>query len=177
PDGSRAGAVIVNTGDYQHRSLIDVESIAYHEGIPGHHMQIAIAQTLPELPIFRQQSGYTAYSEGWALYAESLGKEIGFYRTHIRITVGFPRSCCARCDWCWIRGCITNTGPANRWWTISTCTLRKMSPRSRTRRIATSLFQRKLWDTSWDSSIFNGFDDKLRPNWAAVTTCALFMMR
>ena len=80
PDGSRAGAVIVNTGDYQHRSLIDVESIAYHEGIPGHHMQIAIAQTLPELPIFRQQSGYTAYSEGWALYAESLGKEIGFYQ-------------------------------------------------------------------------------------------------
>ena len=80
PDGSRAGAVIVNTGDYQHRSLIEVESTAYHEGVPGHHMQIAIAQTLPELPPFRQQAGYTAYSEGWALYAESLGKEIGFYQ-------------------------------------------------------------------------------------------------
>lgn len=80
PDGSRAGAVIVNTGDYQHRSLIEVESTAYHEGVPGHHMQIAIAQTLPELPPFRQQAGYTAYSEGWALYAESLGKEVGFYQ-------------------------------------------------------------------------------------------------
>ena len=80
PDGSRAGAVIVNTGDYQHRSLIEVESTAYHEGVPGHHMQIAIAQTLPELPPFRQQAGYTAYDEGWALYAESLGKEIGFYQ-------------------------------------------------------------------------------------------------
>ena len=80
PDGSRPGAVIVNTGDYQHRSLIEVESTAYHEGVPGHHMQIAIAQTLPELPPFRQQGGYTAYEEGWALYAESLGKEIGFYQ-------------------------------------------------------------------------------------------------
>lgn len=80
PDGSRPGAVMVNTGDYQHRSLVEVESTAYHEGVPGHHMQIAIAQTLPQLPAFRQQAGYTAYVEGWALYAESLGKEIGFYQ-------------------------------------------------------------------------------------------------
>lgn len=79
-DGSRHAAVIVNTGDYQHRTLPEVESTAYHEGVPGHHMQIAIAQTLPELPKFRQQAGYTAYSEGWALYAESLGKDLGFYQ-------------------------------------------------------------------------------------------------
>lgn len=80
PDGSRPGAVIVNTGDYEKRLLTEVESTAYHEGVPGHHMQIAIAQTLPELPPFRQQAGYNAYTEGWALYAESLGKEIGFYQ-------------------------------------------------------------------------------------------------
>jgi len=80
PDGSRPGAVMVNTGDYRHRSLMEVESTAYHEGVPGHHMQIAIAQTLPELPAFRQHAFYTAYVEGWALYAESLGKEIGFYQ-------------------------------------------------------------------------------------------------
>lgn len=80
PDGSRPGAVIVNTGDYEKRLLTEVESTAYHEGVPGHHMQIAIAQTLPELPPFRQQTGYNAYTEGWALYAESLGKEIGFYQ-------------------------------------------------------------------------------------------------
>lgn len=80
PDGSRPGAVIVNTGEYEKRLLIEVESTAYHEGVPGHHMQIAIAQTLPELPPFRQQAGYNAYAEGWALYAESLGKEIGFYQ-------------------------------------------------------------------------------------------------
>lgn len=80
PDGSRPGIIYVNTGDYQHRSLLSAESTAYHEGIPGHHMQIAIAQTLPELPPFRQQAFYSAYQEGWALYAERVGKEIGFYQ-------------------------------------------------------------------------------------------------
>lgn len=80
PDGSRPGIVYVDTGDFQHRSLISVESTAYHEGVPGHHMQIAIAQTLPELPTFRQQAFYSAYQEGWALYAEQLGKDIGFYK-------------------------------------------------------------------------------------------------
>jgi uncharacterized protein (DUF885 family) len=80
PDGSRPGIVYVNTSDYQHRTLTNAESTAYHEGVPGHHMQIAIAQTLPGLPPFRQQGGYTAYQEGWALYSERLGKEIGFYQ-------------------------------------------------------------------------------------------------
>ena len=80
PDGSRPGQVYVNTGDYQHRSLLPIEDTAYHEGVPGHHMQISIAQTLPGLPPFRQQAGYNAYVEGWALYAERLGKEVGFYQ-------------------------------------------------------------------------------------------------
>jgi uncharacterized protein (DUF885 family) len=80
PDGSRPGIVYVNTGDFAHRTLTNIESTAYHEGVPGHHMQIAIAQTLPGLPTFRQQAGYTAYAEGWALYAERLGKEVGFYQ-------------------------------------------------------------------------------------------------
>ena len=80
PDGSRPGIVYVNTGDYEHRITIEIESTAYHEAIPGHHMQISIAQTLPELPTFRQQGGYNAYVEGWALYAERLGKDIGLYQ-------------------------------------------------------------------------------------------------
>ena len=80
PDGSRPGIIYVNTGDYMHRTLVNVESTAYHEGVPGHHMQISIAQTLPGLPAFRQQAGYTGYQEGWALYAERLGKDIGFYQ-------------------------------------------------------------------------------------------------
>jgi uncharacterized protein (DUF885 family) len=80
PDGSRAGTVMVNTGDYQHRTTLEIEATAYHEGVPGHHLQAAIAQTLPELPKFRQEGGYNAYSEGWALYAERLGKDMGFYQ-------------------------------------------------------------------------------------------------
>jgi len=80
PDGSRKAHVMVNTYDVEHRTWLDVETTAYHEGVPGHHMQIAIAQELPELPPFRQQENYTAYTEGWALYSEELGKEVGFYK-------------------------------------------------------------------------------------------------
>ena len=78
-DGSRPGRVNVNTYKWQDRSLEDVEAIAYHEGIPGHHLQISIAQELTGLPEFRKHLGYTAYTEGWALYSERLGKEVGFY--------------------------------------------------------------------------------------------------
>jgi uncharacterized protein (DUF885 family) len=80
PDGSRPGHVFVNTYDYANQLTINNEDTAYHEGVPGHHMQISIAQELPELPPFRQQAGYTAYVEGWALYSERLGKEMGFYQ-------------------------------------------------------------------------------------------------
>ena len=80
PDGSRPGHVMVNTYDFEHRKTISFESTAYHEGVPGHHMQISIAQELPTLPPFRQQAGYTAFVEGWALYSERLGKEVGFYQ-------------------------------------------------------------------------------------------------
>ncbi|MGH9968660.1 MAG: DUF885 domain-containing protein [Pyrinomonadaceae bacterium] len=80
PDGSRPGHVFVNTYDYENQLTINNEDTAYHEGVPGHHMQISIAQELPELPPFRQQAGYTAYVEGWALYSERLGKEMGFYQ-------------------------------------------------------------------------------------------------
>jgi uncharacterized protein (DUF885 family) len=71
---------MVNTGDFEHRTLINIETTAYHEGVPGHHMQISIAQELPSLPPFRQQGGNTAYVEGWALYSEDLGREVGFYQ-------------------------------------------------------------------------------------------------
>ncbi len=83
PDGKRPGQVDVNTYNFADRSLADVEAVAYHEGIPGHHLQISIQQELTSLPAFRQQSYYTAYTEGWGLYAERLGKEIGFYQDPI----------------------------------------------------------------------------------------------
>ena len=80
PDGKRPGNVDVNTYQWADRSLAGVEAVSYHEGIPGHHLQISIGQELAGMPAFRQQSYYTAYTEGWALYSERLGKEIGFYQ-------------------------------------------------------------------------------------------------
>ncbi len=79
-DGKKPGRIVVATADFKNRSLIDDEATAYHEGIPGHHMQISIAQELTGLPKFRQYVGFTAYVEGWALYSEGLGKEVGFYQ-------------------------------------------------------------------------------------------------
>jgi uncharacterized protein (DUF885 family) len=80
PDGKKAGRVVVAVADPTKRTLVDDEAVAYHEGVPGHHMQISIAQTLPDIPKFRLHGFYSAYAEGWALYAEDLGKEIGFYQ-------------------------------------------------------------------------------------------------
>ena len=80
PDGKRPGTVYVNFYKFNERALTNVESVSYHEGIPGHHLQIAIAQELNGLPAFRSYLEYTAYTEGWALYSERLGKEIGFYQ-------------------------------------------------------------------------------------------------
>lgn len=79
-DGKRPGIVFVNTYNFADRSLADVEAVAYHEGLPGHHLQISIAQELKDMPEFRKQSYYTAYTEGWGLYSERLGKQVGFYQ-------------------------------------------------------------------------------------------------
>jgi uncharacterized protein (DUF885 family) len=80
PDGSRPGRLRVNLYNATERNLDQVEAIAYHEGIPGHHLQISIAQELTGLPEFRKHEDYTAFEEGWALYSERLGKEVGFYQ-------------------------------------------------------------------------------------------------
>jgi uncharacterized protein (DUF885 family) len=80
PDGSRPGRVYVNTYKATERKTLPFESTAYHEGVPGHHMQLSIQQELTDLPPFRQQGGETAFVEGWALYSERLGKEVGFYQ-------------------------------------------------------------------------------------------------
>jgi uncharacterized protein (DUF885 family) len=79
-DGSRPGHINVNEWDPGHRLVLNVEAIAYHEGIPGHHLQLSLAQEMQNLPAFRRHAGYTAFVEGWALYAERLGKEVGRYQ-------------------------------------------------------------------------------------------------
>jgi uncharacterized protein (DUF885 family) len=83
PDGKRPGRIVVAVANFAQRSLVDDEATAYHEGIPGHHMQLSVAQQMVGLPKFRQHSQNSGYIEGWALYAEQLGKEVGFYQDPI----------------------------------------------------------------------------------------------
>ena len=80
PDGSRPGRIRVNTWKATELNLDEVEATAYHEGLPGHHMQISIAQELDGVPAFRKFGSYTAFEEGWGLYSERLGKDVGLYQ-------------------------------------------------------------------------------------------------
>jgi uncharacterized protein (DUF885 family) len=80
PDGSRPGRLRVNTYKAADRNLFEAESTAYHEGLPGHHMQISISQEQTGVPEFRKYGFYTAFVEGWALYSERLGKDLGLYQ-------------------------------------------------------------------------------------------------
>ena len=80
PQSERPGRINVNEYAPEKRLLLNAEAIAYHEGIPGHHLQFTIAAELPDLPPFRKYAEFTAYSEGWAFYSERLGKEVGFYQ-------------------------------------------------------------------------------------------------
>lgn len=80
PDGSRPGTYYANLRDMADMPTYQMEALAYHEGIPGHHMQISLSQELEGIPRFRKYGGYTAYTEGWGLYSEASPKDMGFYQ-------------------------------------------------------------------------------------------------
>jgi uncharacterized protein (DUF885 family) len=96
-DGSRAGLFYINTHDVNGRSLYTLEALCLHESMPGHHLQIALQQELTDTPEFRRFSGFTAFAEGWALYAERLGLEMGLYEDPYsnfgRLTLEMWRAC------------------------------------------------------------------------------------
>jgi uncharacterized protein (DUF885 family) len=78
-DGSQAGFYYINTFNLKSRPLYQIEALSLHEAVPGHHLQLALQQELGELPMFRRFAGFTVFVEGWALYSERLGLEVGFY--------------------------------------------------------------------------------------------------
>jgi uncharacterized protein (DUF885 family) len=79
-DGTKPGILYVNLVDMHQLPKYEMSALAYHEGVPGHHVEVSISQELPDIPKFRRFGGYTAYSEGWGLYSEQLPKEMGLYR-------------------------------------------------------------------------------------------------
>ena len=111
PDGSRPGIYYANLYDMASMPTYQMEALAYHEGIPGHHMQIALKQELEGIPKFRKFGGYTAYSEGWGLYSEMIPKEIGFYQDPYsdfgRLAMELWRAC----------RLVVDTGIHNKKWT------------------------------------------------------------
>jgi uncharacterized protein (DUF885 family) len=111
PSAGRPGHLWVNLDNVPNRSLLNVEAIAYHEGVPGHHLQLSIAQEQQGVPEFRKHLEYTAFVEGWALYSEHLGKDAGFYQD--------PYSDFGRLDadmWRAIR-LVVDTGVHSQHWT------------------------------------------------------------
>lgn len=110
-DGSRPGIYYANLYDMESMPTYQMEALAYHEGIPGHHMQLAIQQELEEIPMFRKFGGYTVYSEGWGLYSEFIPKEMGFYADPYsdfgRLAMELWRAC----------RLVVDTGIHNKKWT------------------------------------------------------------
>lgn len=111
PDGSRPGIYYANLYNMKEMPIYQMEALLYHEGLPGHHLQLSIATELENIPKFRKFSRYTAYIEGWGLYAELLPKEIGFYQDPYsdfgRLTLELWRAC----------RLVTDTGLHAKKWT------------------------------------------------------------
>ena len=114
PDGSRPGIFYFNAYDLPSRRTPGMETLYLHEGIPGHHFQISLAQENADLPTFMRFGGNTAFVEGWALYAETLWDELGMETDPISASAASTTRCCARCGWSSTAASTPRAGPASR---------------------------------------------------------------
>jgi hypothetical protein len=131
PDGKRPGRVVVATSNFAERSLIDDEATAYHEGVPGHHMQLSVQQQLTGLPKFRLHGlGFNAYTEGWALYAERLARRLVSIRTRFPTMAGFRPNFSAPSGWLSTPESTPKVGHAIRWWISCGSRVRSTNPPS-----------------------------------------------
>ena len=133
-DGSRPGIYYVNLADMRQVLKPQIEAISYHEGAPGHHFQIALAQELPDVPKFRRFGGYGAYAEGWGLYSEGLARRWASTRTRSPSSACIRRSCGARSGWSSTPASTPSAGAASRRSTISAPT-RCISERDATKEV------------------------------------------
>ena len=114
-DGSRGGTFFVNIDDPTSWGTFELESMAFHEGIPGHHLQIAIASELEDVPEFRKHIHNSAYAEGWGLYTERLSDEMGLYSSARSTGWGCsPPTRCGPAGWSSTPGCTRSAGAASR---------------------------------------------------------------
>ncbi len=129
-DGTRPGVFYANLRDMNEVPKFSMRTLAVHEGVPGHHFQISLAQEQQGRPTFRTVVPFTAYGEGWALYAEWLGTRDGRLRGRPLRRLGSAAAtrCCARCGWSSIPASITSAGPASR--RSPTCWRRPACPKS-----------------------------------------------
>ena len=113
-DGSRPGTYYANMYDIMAMPKYQMEALAYHEGIPGHHMERAMSQELTDIPMFRKMGGYTAYTEGWGLYTEYLPKEMGMYSDSYSDFGRLAMELWRACVWLSTLAFILKSGPGKR---------------------------------------------------------------
>ena len=147
PDGSRPGRLRINTWNARDRNLFEVESTAYHEGIPGHHMQDSISQEQTGVPEFRKYEFYTAFGEGWRSTPSGWERISDSTRIHTPITDVWREIRSGQSGWWSTRGCMQSIGPASRWWTFSTITRQSRKPKSNPRWTVTSRGPARPWLT------------------------------